>query len=130
MTSVRHLRALDAALLHSLISGYTSTERYSLTSDLSRDHLRFEAALVPCDPPVIKAYPPPGPDEMTRHAALAAAGHVFGAFDGQAVVGLAIGEPTWWNRSMTLWEADVAVTHQRQGLGRALVRAMIDHARW
>jgi ribosomal protein S18 acetylase RimI-like enzyme len=129
MLSVRPLLALDATLAQTLIAGYTSAERYSITSDVSRDHLRFDGALAPCDPPFIKTYPSLRPEELARYAALAAAGHAFGGFDGERCMGLAICEPTAWNRSMTLWEAHVAVDQRRRGVGRALLAAVVEQAR-
>ncbi len=78
MITVRPLPALERSRVRAVISGYTSAERFSFTSDGSWDHLLFQGVLVPCDPPFTSMYLLPGAEDLAHTGALAAAGHAFG----------------------------------------------------
>jgi ribosomal protein S18 acetylase RimI-like enzyme len=129
MHAIRPLPQLDPTLVRALISGYTSTKRFTVTSDVSWDHLLFTGVLETCDPPFRKVYPAPSSEDLARYGALAASGHAFGAFDAKRCVGLAICEPIAWNRSLMLWELHVAPDVRRRGVGCALAEAVARHAR-
>jgi ribosomal protein S18 acetylase RimI-like enzyme len=59
-------------------------------------------------------------------------GAIFGAFDGEALVGLAglaVERGKKKRHKATLWGVFVAASHARRGLGRKLTQAVIDDAR-
>jgi ribosomal protein S18 acetylase RimI-like enzyme len=127
--AIRSLPQVGPELARTLISGYTSPERYIFMREPSWDHLLFSGQRVSCVPPYTKVYPPVSAEDIARYNALAASGHAFGAFAGSRCVALALCEPMAWNESLTLWECHVAPDWRRQGVGRALIAAVEGHAR-
>lgn len=128
MADIRTLPSLDAALLRQLISGYTSTEMYAVSRTETPEHVRFELRLIPRDRPIVKRYSPLDQPTLAHYTTLAAQGHCLGAFVGDACAGLALTEPQAWNRSLWVHELHVAASHQRQGIGRQLMDAVIASA--
>lgn len=128
MVVIRPLSSIDAALLERLITGYTSTEMYRVTRTETPDTIRFELQFTALEQPFVKRYPPLDSTELQRYRDLAA-GHAFGAFEGETCVGIALCEPQRWNSSLSIWEFHIAPEFQRQGAGRALMAAVEAHAR-
>ena len=129
MAVIRPLSSIDAALLERLITGYTSSEMFRVTRAETPDTVSFELRLTPLEYPFVKRYPPLDATELQRYRDLAAAGHAFGAFDGDMCVGIAICEPQRWNSSLTIWEFHITPECRGQGVGRALMSAVEAHAR-
>lgn len=129
MAVIRPLSSIDTSLLKRLITGYTSSEMYRVTRVETADTIHFELRLTPLEQPFVKRYPPLDSTELQRYRDLAAAGQVFGAFDGETCVGIALCEPQRWNSSLYIWEFHIAPESQRQGAGRALMAAVEAHAR-
>lgn len=129
MVVIRPLPSIDALLLERLITGYTSTETYQVSRAVTADTFRFELRLAALEQPFVKRYPPLDATELQRYRDLAAAGHAFGAFDGETCVGIALCEPQRWNSSLSIWEFHIAPESQRQGVGRVLMAAVEAHAR-
>ncbi len=129
MVAIRPLSDLSTSLLERLIIGYSSAEVYRVTRDETPDAIHFELRLVPLEQPFIKRYPPLDATEVQRYRALAAAGHAFGAFEGDICVGIALCEPQRWNSSLSVREFHIALDFQRAGIGRALMAAVEAHAR-
>ncbi|HEX5547618.1 MAG TPA: GNAT family N-acetyltransferase, partial [Ktedonobacterales bacterium] len=121
MIVIRPLPSIDAALLERLITGYTSAEMYRVTREETSDTIRFELLLTPLEQPFVKRYPPLDSTEMERYRDLAAAGHAFGAFEGETCVGIALCEPQRWNSSLSVWEFHITPECRGQGVGRALM---------
>lgn len=129
MVVIRLLSSIDTSLLERLITGYTSMETYRVTRVETADTIRFELRLTPLEQPFVKRYPPHDSTELQRYRDLAAAGHAFGAFEGETCIGIALCEPQRWNSSLYVWEFHIALEFQRQGIGRALMAAVEAHAR-
>jgi ribosomal protein S18 acetylase RimI-like enzyme len=129
MAVIRPLSSIGAALLERLISGYTSSEMFRVTRAETPDTVGFELRLTVLEYPFVKRYPPLDATELQRYRDLAAAGHAFGAFDGDMCVGIAICEPQRWNSSLTAWEFHIMPECRGQGIGRALMSAVEAHAR-
>jgi ribosomal protein S18 acetylase RimI-like enzyme len=129
MVVIRLLSSIDTSLLERLITGYTSMETYRVTRVETADTIRFELRLTPLEQPFVKRYPPLDSTELQRYRDLAAAGHAFGAFEGETCIGIALCEPQRWNSSLSVWEFHIALEFQRQGIGRALMAAVEAHAR-
>ena len=129
MAVIRPLPSIDASLLERLITGYTSTETYRVARVETADTIRFELRLTPLEQPFDKRYPPLDSTEFQRYHDRAAAGHVFGAFDGETCVGIALCEPQGWNCCLYVWEFHIAPEYRGQGVGRALMAAVEAHAR-
>lgn len=128
MADIRALHAVDTHLLERLIAGYTSSEVYQVARHETPDTIRFELRLTALEQPFVKRYPLDA-ETLQYYQELAAAGHAFGAFDGEACVGIALSEPQHWNRSLMVCEFHIAPDFQRRGTGRALMAAVEEHAR-
>jgi len=128
MADIRQLFSVDQSLLERLIVGYASTEAYQVVKEETPEHIRFDLRLISLDTPFIKRYPLDG-EMIAQCSALAAAGHAFGVFVGKRCVGIALCEPQQWNSSLHIHEFHVASDFHRQGIGRALMAAVEEHAR-
>jgi ribosomal protein S18 acetylase RimI-like enzyme len=128
MADIRQLYSVDQSLLERLIVGYTSTEAYQVVKEETPDLVRFELRLIRLEQPFVKRYPL---DEqmIAQYSALAAAAHAFGAFMGATCVGIAICDPRQWNSSLHVHEFHIAPDFHRQGIGRALMATVEEHAR-
>jgi ribosomal protein S18 acetylase RimI-like enzyme len=129
MVVIHPLYSIDTSLLEHLITGYMSTEMYRVTRAETADTFRFELRLTTLEQPFVKRYPPLDSAELERYRDLTAAGHVFGAFEGETCVGIALCEPQDWNSSLSVWEFHVAQEYRGQGVGRALMATVEAHAR-
>lgn len=128
MSDIRQLFSIDQSLLERLITGYISTEAYQVVKDETPDLVRFELRLISLGTPFVKRYPLDA-QMIVQYSALAAAGHAFGAFADERCEGIAICEPRQWNSSLHVHEFHVAPAFHRQGIGRALMAAVEEHAR-
>lgn len=129
MIAIRTLQHLDEAVLQRLITGYTSAAMYAVTKDEQPDAVRFELRLVALEQPLTKQYPSLDPAALRQYQAMAEQGYSFGAFDGEACVGIALAEAHTWNASLWVQELHVATEMQGQGIGRLLVEALTTDAR-
>ncbi len=129
MVSIQPISELDERLLHELIVGYTTTVHYQVSRTETADSICFELRLLPLEQPFIKRYEPVGAVEVQQYQALAAQGHVFGAFDGSLCVGIAVTEPRLWHASLWVLEFHVASSYRGQGIGHHLMEAVLAHAR-
>jgi ribosomal protein S18 acetylase RimI-like enzyme len=127
--SIRPLAALTRADLERLIAGYTSVEKYIVTRHETDARVTLQLGLVPLPAPYVKRFDPIDDETVRRYSELARNEFSLGAFDGDGLVGLALAERHAWNNSLWVWEFHIAETHQRRGLGRALMEALIEKAR-
>ena len=128
MADIRQLYSVDQSLLERLIVGYTSDEAYQVIREEAPDLIRFELRLIPLERPFVKQYPL-DTQMIAQYSALAVAGHAFGAFVGETCVAIALCEPRPWNSSLNVHEFHIAPDFHRQGIGRALMAAVEEHAR-
>lgn len=128
MVDIRPLSSVDQSLLERLIVGYTSDEAYQVIREETPDLVRFELRLVRLERPFVKRYPLDA-QMIAQYSALAAADHAFGVFTGATCVAIALCEPRPWNSSLHVHEFHVAPAFHRQGIGRALMAAVEEHAR-
>ena len=128
MVDIRPMAQLDAALLQTLIVGYTTTAIYAVKKEESPEFTRFELRLVPLERPKKKRYPALTAETLERYQALARQGHTFGAFISDSCVGIALTEIHAWNASLWVHEFHVAAAQQGQGIGRRLMETLTQHA--
>lgn len=130
MLIIQPITQLDGGLLRRLITGYTTDAVYRASRTETDALTVFELRLTPLAQPYTKEYGALLDDEaQRRYAALAAAGHAFGAFDGSACVGIAVTEPQPWNGSLNVWEFHITPASRGQGIGRRLMNAVLARAR-
>lgn len=129
MIDVRLLNQLDADALARLITGYISDARYQVSRTESAERFDLSLELVPLPEPYRKRYEHLDAETLEFYQKLCALGCSFGAYDAEQCVGIAIAEPSHWNKSLWVWELHVAETHRRLGVGRQLVDALVEKAR-
>ena len=129
MFEIRPLTQINAEDLARIASGYTSDSRYTVHYHDSASHTTFELALAKLDQLYIKVYDHFDDEIVQRYAQILENKFSFGAFADNRLVGILIGEPQHWNRSVTVWEFHVAETHRRQGIGRRLMEAVVAQAK-
>lgn len=129
MIAVRPLTAISAAELERLIVGYTSTAKYVVAKTETVERTVITLERVALAEPYVKRWGPLAPDEAERYPRLPAEGFCLGAYQGEALVGLALAERQPWNDSLWIWEFHIAAEYQRRGVGRQLMAAVAARAR-
>ena len=127
MIDIRPLTALTLADLHRVAPGYTSGSKYMVQYTRAEGRIVFELALAALDPPYVKVFDHDD-DTLRRYQELLREGFSFGAYDGDELVGLAIGEARAWNGSLWVWEFHVVEALRRRGLGRRLMARVTEQA--
>jgi ribosomal protein S18 acetylase RimI-like enzyme len=128
MADIQRLSELDPADLVRIATGYSSTQQYRVDYRDTHDEVSFGLRLESIGKTYIRQYRFEEQD-FREHQRLLGYGYSLGAFDEAALVGVILAEPQTWNRSMWVREFHVAVTHQRRGIGRELLRNVITRSR-
>jgi len=118
MVEIRPLATLTLADLQRVAPGYTSSSKYVVRHTATAGRVAFELELAALNPPYVKVFDHDD-DTLRRYQALLREGFSFGAYAGDELVGLAIGEARAWNRSLWVWEFHVGEAYRRRGLWRA-----------
>lgn len=129
MFHLKPLTELDPNELHRLITGYTSHAVYRPTATESDTGFTISLERQPLEQPYVKHYDHLDAETVERYRAVAQLGFSFGAYRGEECVGIAIAEPSWWNKSLWVWELHVAEQHRGRGTGRALIEAVAEKGR-
>lgn len=109
--------------------GYTSGARWAVWHEATPESITITATLEPLETPYVKRWPF-AEDDLRRYTALVADdGLSWGAYAGETLVGIAIGEAQAWNRTLWVWELHVAEEQRGRGIGRALVERLAEAGR-
>lgn len=104
--------------------GYTSPARWTVRREATPEAITITTALEPLATPYVKRWPY-SEDDLRHYAALVAEeGLSWGAYTGETLVGIALGEAHTWNRTLWVWELHVAEEWRGRGIGRALVERL------
>lgn len=120
MITLRPPRPFDLTRFIALAGGYTTTEIYRVSHEDGEAGAAIALTLTPPAAPRRYAFPYSA-EELATYAALAEGEFALGAYDGQAWVGVALGERRDWNRSLWVHEFHVWPDYQRQGIGRLMM---------
>jgi ribosomal protein S18 acetylase RimI-like enzyme len=85
--------------------------------------------LVPLSQPYIKRWGHSDADTLALYQRLPQMGFSFGAYNDQECVGLALGEPRQWNKSLWVYELHVVDDFHRHRIGQQLVETLSVKAR-
>lgn len=121
---IRPFRPAYLAQLPSVVTGYTTTEKYVVAKEESESETAVTLKLVPLPSPKTILYDHLDETELARLDAIVAAGLSFGALAGDQLVGVALASAEVWNRSLRVWEFHVAESWRSQGIGRQLMEAV------
>lgn len=128
MVEIRPLARLEPADARRLISGYTSDAKYQPHRSESGGVVTFTLQPVALAEPYIKRWGELDAGILRHYQSLPAAGFSFGVFETGDCVGIALGEPHHWNRSLWVVEFHIAEERRGRGLGRRLMEAAVRQA--
>lgn len=127
MIKIRSLVTLNTTDLERVAGGYHSEEKYAVLCTRAEGQVSFDLRLVHLEKPFIKKFDPA--ETLQRYEKVRHHGYSFGAYDGELLVGLLIGEPHEWNRSLWVWEFHVAKTYRQLGIGRQMMELVAGKAK-
>jgi len=128
MIAIRPLTHFDPARFVALASGYTTAAIYRVACVESDAETTFRLSLEPLPAPREFRFPYSAA-ELERYGNYALGPFGLGAFDGERLVAIALGEEHTWNRSLWVAEFHVDAAYQRRGIGRQLMEAMAARGR-
>jgi len=128
MIEIRSLTALTLSDLKRVASGYSSDSKYRIVYGNSEYQITFDLQLISLDKPYVKKFDHDG-DTIQRYKRVLNDGLSFGAYDGNLLVGLAIGEPYEWNHSLWVWEFHVLEAYRNRSIGKQLMECMAEKAK-
>ena len=120
MITIRPPQPFDAERFQTLAGGYTTSEIYHVARRDSDEVSIIALTLTPLPAPRSYSFPYSA-EELARYAQLVNGPFALGAYDGEAWVGVALGERRDWNRTVWLHEFHVDPAYQRRGIGRRLI---------
>ena len=124
------LQVIRLAELKTIMTGYTTTEKYTVSKGENdfETHLRLALAQLP--QPYTRHFDEEiSAEDLERYEQAIKEGLSLGCWQGKRLVGLAIAETHHWNRILWIHEFHIAANVRGQGLGRQLMDAMADRAR-
>jgi ribosomal protein S18 acetylase RimI-like enzyme len=128
MIAIRPLLQFDPDRFQIIAGGYTTAERYRVDWSESDAQTHFSLTLEPLAAPERYDFPYMD-DDIARYTALIPGDFCLGAFDGDLLIGVALGEKHEWNNTLWVWEFHVAPAYQGQGIGRRLMAEVAARAR-
>ena len=129
MIEIRPLTSISAGEVHEIGGGYISPARYTVRKVESPERTVITLELTPLETPYVKSWERSDTEEEGRYQLFVAEGLSLGAYDEDLLVGLALTEPRWWNKTLWIWEFHVAESHRRRGIGLRLMEAVVEKAR-
>jgi streptothricin acetyltransferase len=128
MIEIRSLSALTLSDLKRVASGYWSDSKYVVRYVSAGNQVTFDLHLVNLGKPYVKKFEHDD-DTIQRYEVVLNDGFSFGAYDGNLLVGLVIGEPNEWNRSLWVWEFHVLEMYRNRKIGRQLMERIAEKAK-
>ena len=127
MIEIRFLTELTLPDLERVASGYTSDSKYIVAYTCAVDQMSFDLQLVTLDKPYVKKFEHDNHTIQRYHGILNDA-FSFGAYDANLLVGLIIGEPHEWNRSLWVREFHVVEAYRNVKIGKQLMERLVEKA--
>ena len=124
MIEIHHLTSLDAAAINRIITGYTSHETFTVTYSDTPEHTTFSLQKTPLPQPFVKQFEPADEATVQRYNQTVTHGYSYGAYDGDLLIGLLVGEPHFWNHTIWVHEFHIAEGYRQQGIGTQLMAAV------
>jgi streptothricin acetyltransferase len=128
MIEIRSLTELALTDLERVASGYSSDSKYVVVYTSAEEQVTFDLQLVALEKPYIKKFEHDD-DTIQRYEEVLNDGFSFGAYDGNLLIGLVIGESHEWNRSLWVWEFHVLEAYRNEGIGKRLMKRVAEKAK-
>jgi ribosomal protein S18 acetylase RimI-like enzyme len=128
MIDLRTLTKFRGEDVERLVPGYTSHEKYIVTRSEMPDEVTFSLKRVTLEQPYIKVFPSEA-YLYPMYAEYVAAGTSLGAYDGDALVGIAIAEAQTWNQTLWIWEFGVQMEYRREHIGLRMMDELAARSR-
>lgn len=125
---IKPLTSLNIDTWHRIVSGYASHQKYAMTYSESEIETIFRLQLVSLESPYHKQFDSLNETGFSEHLKTIEAGFSFGAYENDALVGIALSLPQQWNNTLWLQEFHIAKSHQGKGIGGKLMQVVIEKA--
>jgi ribosomal protein S18 acetylase RimI-like enzyme len=126
---IQKIEKISETDLRRMIVGYQSPARYRVEKIESELHTSINLNLEILEFPYHKTWDLTKQD-INFYQEVVTQGHSLAAFDGEYMVGLGLAEPRQWNRTLWIWEFHVLENFRRLGIGRQMMQAFEEEARW
>jgi streptothricin acetyltransferase len=127
---IRELQPFTQAEIWPIISGYETSEIYTVHKTETDQNTVFDIRLVRLEKPYRDDYYQDfTPEECQWYLSLLPKGGCFGAYQNGRLIGFAMGETLPDERMLRVWEFHVLAEFRRMGVGRALMERVIVKAR-
>ena len=127
---IRPLHAFTRDEIWPILSGYETSEIYTVEKTETDLQTRFDIRLVQLEAPYRTNFEDDfRPEDLAWYQGLTAKGYAFGAYQHDRLIGFAIGEAFPDEQYVRVWEFHVMAEFRRMGVGRALMQREIVKAR-
>lgn len=126
MTVIIHpLHTLDLEMLNSIITGYTTHEKFVVNHTSSENAVVFDLKLTELNTSYVKLYDVPDEATFEFYQSMLSEGFCLEAAIEKETVGIAIAGMQNWNQTLWLHELHVLEKYRGQGIGRQLIETLV-----
>ena len=129
MPDIRRIERVERDDLEALITGYTAHERYEVSRTESDASTVFRLELIRLEAPFVKTADVIDNSALKHYQAVAEQGMSLGVYEEDHLIALALAETNDWNHSLYVHEFRVADGYRGQGIGLALMAALVERCR-
>jgi ribosomal protein S18 acetylase RimI-like enzyme len=106
-------------------NGYVSEGKYVVKKEETDKRILFRIELESLHEPYVKNWPE-DPNDIINYEKLIPHELSLGAYRDEKLLGVLFIEPKKWNKSLWIWNIQVADTHRRMGIGTLLINKLVE----
>jgi ribosomal protein S18 acetylase RimI-like enzyme len=125
---IRPFQPQDISCLPEIITGYVTSEIYTVNKIEHEGETSFSLRLEPLPTPKTIVYDHLDEAELTRLADVVAEGLSLAAVADERLIGVTLASVEPWNQSLRAWEFHVAKAWRGQGIGRRMMERVVETA--